>query len=134
MKTLALNTFVEFANAITPETEEQMQNLVLDLTSGLDDDLFLVLYTSAVFNYIGFSIITPKSGDLTRSTKMAEIALDNNADGALVYHLIISPRSLMHENRMMAEIDHTLGASHTNLMDYGFIRKGKLHSFADVSI
>lgn len=134
MKTLAINTFVEFANAITPSTEEQLQNLITGLTNGLDDDLFLVLYTVAATNYIGFSIITPKSGDLTRATTMAEIALDNNADGALVYHLIISPRSLMQETRMMAEIDYTLGAAHINLMDYGFIRKGKVHSFADVSI
>jgi hypothetical protein len=65
---------------------------------------------------------------------MAELALAHNADGALVYHLIISPRSLMHETRMMADIDLTLAESSINLMDYGFIRNGKVHSFVDVQI
>lgn len=134
MKTLALNTFVAFENTVVPTTEEQILNMIIGLTHGLDDDLFLVLYTVAADNYIGFSILTPKSGDLTRAVSMAEIALDNNADGALVYHLIISPRSLMHETRMMAEIDGTMAEAHVNLMDYGFIRKDKVHSFVDVTI
>ena len=134
MKTLALNTFVAFENTVVPTSEEQIQNMIIGLTHGLDDDLFLVLYTVAADNYIGFSILTPRSGDRTRSVSMAELALANNADGALVYHLIISPRSLMHETRMMAEIDGTMAEAHVNLMDYGFIRKDKVHSFVDVTI
>ncbi len=46
-------------------------------------------------------------GDLTRAAGMANIASQHYADGALVYHLIVSPRSLMHETRMMSEIDLT---------------------------
>jgi hypothetical protein len=108
--------------------------MITGLTRGLDDDLFLVLYTVAADNYIGFSILTPRSGDRTRSVSMAELGLAHNADGALVYHLIISPRSLMHETRMMAEIDATMAEAGVNLMDYGFIRNGKVHSFVDVQI
>jgi hypothetical protein len=134
MKTLALNTFVAFENTIVPTSEEQIQNMITGLTRGLDDDLFLVLYTVAADNYIGFSILTPRSGDRTRSVTMAELALTHGADGALVYHLIISPRSLMHETRMMAEIDATMAEAGVNLMDYGFIRNGKVHSFVDVQI
>lgn len=134
MKTLALNTFVEFEQPATINSEENLQNLVKSIASGLDDDLFIVLYTVAASNYIGFSVMTPKSGDLTRANGMANIASQHYADGALVYHLIVSPRSLMHETRMMSEIDLTLAEAGTNLADYGFIRQGKIHSFTDVKI
>jgi hypothetical protein len=134
MKTIARNTFVAFENTLTITTSEQLSNLVCSLTNGIEEDLFVVLHTVAASNYIGFSLVTPQSGDRTNASQMAKLACENYADGALVYHHVISPRSLMHETRMMARIDLALAENSVNLMDYGFIRKGKLHCFTDVTI
>jgi hypothetical protein len=65
MKTLALSTYVVFENEITAINEDEIKNIVSSIAEGLEDDLFIVLYTVFASPYIGFSDNIPKSGDLT---------------------------------------------------------------------
>ena len=134
MKTLALNTFVGFENEITAINETEIQNLVSSIAEGLEDDLFIVLYTVCASHYIGFSVNMPKSGDLTQAEAMAQLASQNYADGAIVFHMIVSPRSLMHECRMMAEIDYNLASNSVTLLDYYTLKDGIFSSFQDSKI
>jgi hypothetical protein len=136
MKTLALNTFHRFATETEFATKDGYDEFLKSLTEGLDleSDYYIAIFGVCATWYRGYAIFKPQSGNRTRSVDIAEMAINQLAEGAIIVHFNPAPTNLMREARNFHEFAYALGSHGLNCLDYCILKDGKLQSFVDTEI